>query len=77
MKLLKIMFMAQFLLLILFACETSQKTQELTPTNVEGVTLRKIGYGNKGLSLLNTMLINPEKGLDARVLQTTHDVPHS
>ncbi len=73
MKLLKIMFMAQFLLLILFACETSQKTQELTPTNVEGVTLRKIGYGNKGLSLLNTMLINPEKGLDARVLQTTHD----
>ena len=58
---------------LIFACKPVPEPASLTPTQVEGISLRKIGYGNKGLSLLNTILIDPEKGLNASILQTTHD----
>lgn len=43
------------------------------PTRAEGYTLRPIGTGDARISLLNTVLLDPENGLDATLIQTSHD----
>ena len=43
----------------------------LHPTLVDGVYMREIGPGNRQLELIDAVLLDPESGLDATVIQTT------
>jgi len=43
----------------------------LEPTLIDGVYLREIGPGNRQLELIDAVLLDPESGLDATVIQTT------
>ncbi len=41
------------------------------PTAVEGLSFRDIGPGNRQLELINAVVLDPEAGIDARIVQTT------
>ncbi len=55
--------------------EQSDKTSDkskIKNTLVEGIKIKEIGIGDGHLSLLNTIVLDPEAGINARILQTTH-----
>lgn len=54
-----------------WAC-TPNERQRLEPALIEGLSLRRIGVGDRRLSYFNSVFLDPEAGTDAWVLQTTH-----
>ena len=60
-------------LLFLFLFTACSHDSHLETTNLESLALRKIGVGDNRLSLLNAIILNPDAGVDATILQTTHN----
>jgi hypothetical protein len=51
--------------------EAQNSQSGLHQTLIDGVFLREIGPGNRQLTLVNSVLLDPESGLNATVVQTT------
>jgi hypothetical protein len=56
-----------------FVAATTLLGATTEPTRIDGISLRQIGTGDARISLLNTVLLDPEAGLDATLIQTSHD----
>ena len=52
-------------------CARPANSQDLLPTKVEGLNFRNIGPGNRQLELINAVVLDPEAGINARIVQTT------
>jgi hypothetical protein len=52
-------------------CQPAEQASDLIPTQVEGVFLREIGPGNRQLELIDAVILDPEAGPEARIVQTT------
>ncbi|MCB0718095.1 MAG: hypothetical protein KDD65_06590 [Bacteroidetes bacterium] len=56
---------------VLAGCSSRSGNQQLTATAIDGVSFRDIGPGNRQLELINAVVLDPEAGIDARIVQTT------
>jgi len=61
------------LLVLIISCSKIQTEKNLEKTNIANLSLRKIGIGDQRLALLNAIILNPEAGIDASILQTSHN----
>ncbi|MGA7304649.1 MAG: hypothetical protein WBW88_07225 [Rhodothermales bacterium] len=55
----------------LFGCGRPAAEHDLIPSKVGGISFRNLGPGNRQLELINAVVLNPEAGLNARIVQTT------
>lgn len=53
------------------ACELPEPNSSVSPSLVDGVYFRELGPGNRQLELINAVVLDPEAGLNARIVQTT------
>ncbi len=60
-----------FIALLLQGCGEQQN--KTIKTLIDDISLRKIGTGDRRLTLLNAVLLDPQNGADASLLQTTHN----
>ncbi|HEY5565447.1 MAG TPA: hypothetical protein VIL33_07645 [Rhodothermia bacterium] len=56
---------------LMAGCSRPADSQDLLPTKVEGIHFRNVGPGNRQLELINAVVLDPEAGIDARIVQTT------
>ena len=71
--------MQRFFLLLLAAMSVASCSDSRTVENkraseatlVDGIYLRDLGPGNRQLELINAIVLDPEAGIDARIVQTT------
>ena len=68
----KHIFFLLYLLILLISCSNTNNVKTLENTKIDNLALRKIGTGDQRLALLNAIILNPEAGIDASVLQTSH-----
>ncbi len=62
-----------FSAMLLGGCSRREKqAPQLEKTLVDSIFLRRIGVADRRLTYLNAVLVDPEAGIDARVLQTSH-----
>ena len=69
----KCLFLLLNLFFILVSCSNSKHNKNLEKTQIKNLTLRKIGTGDRRLALLNAIILDPDAGIDATVLQTSHN----
>ncbi|RQW06680.1 hypothetical protein EH223_02000, partial [candidate division KSB1 bacterium] len=62
-----------YLLVLIMSCSKIQTQKNLEKTNIADLSLRKIGIGDQRLALLNAIILNPAAGIDASILQTSHN----
>lgn len=62
-----------FFILIISSRISSQDKSIFEKTKINNLELRKIGVGDQRLALLNAIILNPDAGIDATILQTSHN----
>jgi len=69
----KSLFLLFSVFFFLISCSHTHRLTRLEPTKIDNLKLRKIGAGDQRLALLNAIILDPEAGIDATILQTSHN----
>lgn len=62
-----------FLLFLLISCSHTRQITAFEPTKIDDLELRKIGAGDRRLALLNAIALDPDQGIDTKIVQTSHN----